>query len=349
MSYQPPPGPPPGYSRQQFPSNNPYKQHALNAVQQEHTRPPSSRKTEDYQPPPGPPPSHKAETYRAPPGPPPVKKSEYPPASIDDTEPPPYDPWLAVPDNALLPPPPAVMEDFSPANNASHDDALRARAWCRRNPLRTSQSWTSEALERIEEHQFTLCAQPGTIAATIQSSGPGRTSVVSTKRQGDTTLLSNLPMITPQLQPRAGEQRTIYYQVHIKKVSGDDASVALGFVAPPYPPNRLPGWHRGSLAVHNDDGRRYVNDDDGGIDFVRPFSSGVLVGIGMTFTGAQYGPAKVKVFLTRNGREEGSWDLHESRDAAAREGGIVGLDGTTDLYAAIGICGGVELEVNWAA
>ena len=49
-----------------------------------------------------------------------------------------------------------------------------------------------------------------------------------------------------------------------------------------------------------------------------------------------------------SGQEESSWDLHESRDAETLDGGVSGLDGTTDLYAAIGVCGGVEVEVNLA-
>lgn len=62
-----------------------------------------------------------------------------------------------------------------------------------------------------------------------------------------------------------------------------DTAVAVGFVGCPYPGFRLPGWNRGSLGVHSDDGRRYCNDSYGGKDFTMPFREGEVVGIGMCF------------------------------------------------------------------
>jgi len=36
----------------------------------------------------------------------------------------------------------------------------------------------------------------------------------------------------------------------------------------------MPGWQRGSLAVHGDDGRKYINDSWGGKDFTSSFKEG---------------------------------------------------------------------------
>ncbi len=60
-----------------------------------------------------------------------------------------------------------------------------------------------------------------------------------------------------------------------------DAGIGLGFVAPPYPPFRLPGWERASLAVHGDDGRQYVRSNCGGKDFTNSFENDEIVGIAM--------------------------------------------------------------------
>ena len=133
--------------------------------------------------------------------------------------------------------------------------------------------------------------------------------------------------------------------------------MAIGYAAMPYPTWRMPGWERGSLAVHGDDGRRYVNDTWGGKDFVSPFQAGDTVGIGMTFSIPEAPPEydappptsssfKVDVFFTRNGEREGGWDLHEELDAS-NDLGVDGLDGAYDLYGAIGIFGGVEFETRF--
>ncbi len=127
-----------------------------------------------------------------------------------------------------------------------------------------------------------------------------------------------------------------------------DASIAIGFVAPPYPERRQPGWHRGSLGVHGDDGRRFVDDSDGGRDFGGMFRKNDRVGIGMTFTPPRHVERKnkVEIFFTRNGRREGSWDLHEERDGSEEGGSVFGLEGDHDLLGAVGCFGPVEFEMH---
>ena len=64
----------------------------------------------------------------------------------------------------------------------------------------------------------------------------------------------------------------------------EEAGIAVGYCAKPYPGWRLPGWERASLGVHGDDGRRFVNDSYGGKDFTKAFKPGETVGIGMELT-----------------------------------------------------------------
>jgi len=118
----------------------------------------------------------------------------------------------------------------------------------------------------------------------------------------------------------------------------EDVGVALGFFAPPYPPFRLPGWQRGSVGVHSDDGRRYVGNDEGGVDFTEPFKVGETVGFGMTIE--QQG---VEVFFTRDGRKVGGWNLLHDTDAVAEA--VDGLKGDRDLFAGVGFFGGCEVDV----
>lgn len=126
-----------------------------------------------------------------------------------------------------------------------------------------------------------------------------------------------------------------------------ESGIAIGFVAPPYPAWRLPGWHRASLGVHSDDGRRYVDNSYGGQDFTSAFKKGDVVGIGSTFQPPVHGDRvsmRCQVFFTRNGKKEGWWDLHEEKDSDADEGDVEGLEGEHDLLAAVGVFGSVELE-----
>ena len=176
----------------------------------------------------------------------------------------------------------------------------------------------------------------------------------------DSCLLTSMPLYFAQVDTplRTRVTKTVYFEVRLLSLGGgrgtDDSSLALGFCALPYPTWRMPGWERGSLAVHSDDGRKYVNDTWGGKDFTSPIKVGQTVGIGMTFAVPQSppgynaapsaSPLVVGVFFTRDGRKENGWDLHEELDAS-NDLGVDGLDGSYDLHAAVGVFGAAEFEV----
>nr|POE79431.1 spry domain-containing protein 3 [Quercus suber] len=327
--HQPPPGPPPEYrygmsqnhqqhigsghigqGTSELGSNNPFRQSRIGARQDSY-QPIHGEALPAYQAPPGPPPSWRddkktthGDEYAPPPGPPPIHSGE------DNAEPPPYDPWLAVPDNALLPPPPSVFEERSPTANASYDDAARGHAWCRQNPLWQPRPQNQPTLSCISTGDLYLTTPPNAHQhISVSTIGPGKSHVRTTPSCPDSILLSDLPVYTAT----TSQPQTLYFEVHVTRMGGDsataeeaDAGIALGFVAPPYPSWRLPGWHRASLGVHGDDGRRYIDNSFGGRDFVSMFNANDTVGLGMTFSPPAYAGARpgCQVFFTRNGRRE---------------------------------------------
>jgi SPRY domain len=268
--------------------------------------------------------------------------------------PPPYHDWTSIPDTALLPPPPSISYVNSPANNASYNDAARAHAWCNQNPPYTP-STPSPAIRDAIQHSDIAFELPQEYTGTLKqpSNSTGKWHGKSKPSSPDSVLLSSLPLYIARLDSplRAECSKTIYFELRVLHVGGADSGIAIGYCAKPYPSWRQPGWHRASLGIHGDDGRRFVNDSWGGVDFVQKFNEGDVVGVGMNFqlpdVGDVLGPGgKVitEAFFTRNGVWEGGWVIDEERDAE-RDEGVEGLQGELDMYAAVGVFGGVEFEI----
>ncbi|KAL2825396.1 hypothetical protein BJY01DRAFT_256268 [Aspergillus pseudoustus] len=302
-------------------------------------------------------------TYAPPPGPPPGYDDASPirhghAAGTDLGPLPPYHNWQeAVPDTALLPPPPVTANFSSTTGNASSDDAERAHSWCDASPLWRPARPSDPIYNRVQNCDMSHIVPlefNGDISMHFD-----RWRGYTTNGNGDCILTTALPlyfalMDSPFLTER---RKTIYFEIKLlglgKSSNVDYSALAIGFVAQPYPTWRSPGWERGSVGVFSDDGCRFVNDSFGGKDFTSPFRIGDTVGLGMTFqlpagTTAPQATLKlnVQVFFTRNGERVGEWDLHEERDAEA--GGVDGLEGDFDLYAAVGFFGGVDFEVCYS-
>lgn len=307
---------------------------------------------QEFAPPPGPPPGH---GFLPPPGPPPSHQQPR-------DEPPPYHDWTVIEDTALLPPPPSLGHETSPSGNASLSEADRAHEWCRTYPLIQPHQPTPLQHDSVQSGDIRL-VKPREYQGNLTMTRSGSWSGSTSPGAKDACLLSSLPcyFAVPDSPLVTRTKKVIYFEVRVTSYGpgrgGDASSIALGYCAMPYPTWRMPGWERGSLAVHGDDGRRYVNDTWGGKDFTSAIQAGETVGLGMEFAEPdmppQYGisPAqpstmKVEIFFTRNGMREAGWNLHEERDAR-NDLGVDGLDGHFDLYAAIGLFGGVNYEVNF--
>ncbi|KFX95510.1 hypothetical protein V490_03810, partial [Pseudogymnoascus sp. VKM F-3557] len=342
---EPPSGPPPSHSYD-APSG-----------------PPPSHRSE-FAAPDGPPPSHRSE-FAAPDGPPPSHRSEFaapdgPPPSHKPEEAVPYHDWqTAVPDTSLLPPPPSFGEDRSSANNATQSEADRGETWCRARPLIAPAQLTQATISAVDDG-FVDLMRPSQYVGSVQKSRKGTWVCASKRKSPDSCLVSTVPMYSVVAHSPVSLRRskTIYFEVAISPRNRSEVSVALGFVAQPFPPFRLPGWERGSLGVHGDDGNKYINDCWGGKGFTDPFKPGEVIGLGMVLKPKKseappsYGEPQprdvvdVEIFLTRQGEKVGAWDLHEEADAD-QDRPVTGLEGGHDLFAAVGTFDEAAFEVRF--
>ena len=339
ISYAPPPGPPPSHITQDYAPPS---------------EPPSSHQ-DSYVPPPGPPPSRQYQEYAPPPGPPPSHKQ-------GQDEPPPYHDWTSIPDTSLLPPPPTIGYKVSPSSNAEESDGIRAHQWCERYPLLVPHQ-PSEAQTTAASIGNISLQRPREFRGQLHSTGMGAWTGRTEPRSKDSCLITSLPLYFVMVDSPFYTERskTIYFEVKIHSLGhsrrDEESSLALGFCAVPYPTWRMVGWQRGSLAVHSDDGHRYVNDTDGGQEFTSPFRAGETIGIGVTYSlpdaphdftlsPAQARPLKAEAFITRNGKRTEGWNIQEGIDSET-EYGALGVDGKFDLYGAIGTFGQISFNVSF--
>ena len=278
-------------------------------------------------------------------------------------DPPPYHDWTVIPDTSTLPPPPSMGYGEPSRNNAPRTEADRAHDWCHANPLLYPHHPSPPQIAASNEGHMGLM-RPQEYKGDISSPRLGYWEASTKKGMTDACLLTSLPLYYASAESpvHTGRSKVIYFEIEILSMGfvggNDESTIALGFCALPWPSWRLPGWERASLGVHSDDGHRYINDTLGGKDFTTPFKAGDTVGIGMSFSVPDHPPeyttdsapkrtqSKVEVFFTRNGKRDGSWNLHEELDKK-RDLPIDGLDGLFDLYGAVGVFGIVDFTVKF--
>lgn len=353
-SYAPPQGPPPSQQQNQYqyaPPPGPPPTHQQQGEYAPPSGPPpfNQQQQGDYAPPSGPPPSHQDQAYYAPPSKPEaVGHGQYaPPLGPPPSQSKPKEAWeIAVPDTSLFPPPPAIFSGFerSPTSNATEEEANAGEAWCVQYPMVQPMTLDHPGHVALESGNIRLMEPPG-FNGKLNWLSPGHWEGHTKKNTPDRCIIGYPPLyVVTQHDPlRFGKPKTVYYEV---KLAHDSPNVflGLGFTALPYPSFRMPGWHRGSLAIHGDDGHKYINDRWGGKDFTAEFRRGETYGIGMTFRAVGGPKPQVDIFFTRNGTMTGGWALHEETDAI-EDLPVTGLEGLHDLSCAIGTYDAVKFEV----
>ncbi|RMJ09541.1 hypothetical protein CDV36_010839 [Fusarium kuroshium] len=309
--------------------------------------PPDKKQAVDFAPPPGPPPGQSSsQQYAPPPGPPPSQQYAPPPGPPPAFAAHPQHDWeVAVPDTSLFPPPPAIFSgyDRSPTSNATEEEAIAGEDWCKAYPM-TQPIYLDQIGKSALQAGNIRLMEPMGFNGKLTWVSPGHWEGRTSKNSPDRCIIGYPPLysVTEHDPIRLGQPKTIYYEVQITRDS-PEVYIGLGFTALPYPSFRMPGWHRGSLAVHGDDGHKYVNDRWGGRDFTEPMRRGETYGIGMTFRPIGGPKPQVDIFFTRNGTLTGGWALHEETDAE-QDLPVTGLEGFHDLSCAIGTYDAVKFK-----
>ncbi|KAJ6544639.1 hypothetical protein DFH09DRAFT_1173019 [Mycena vulgaris] len=283
------------------------------------------------------------------------------------------------------PPPPSSLPPpvWAPASGQSHEESERnaslteyetANSFCERNP--------TILLARIfpPDHKHFSVDRWGLVSLSTMGlpiPDPGFTSIHvemenwtpkplrpildpdSSRRighcanRGDTCFISNLPIIAGQYS--VTRKRGAYFEItiHAMPRDSDKGTIALGIQCLPYPPNRLPGWHRRSAALHLDDRRIYFEDSEGGTDYMRAVTdersgrtfqvpsvpeirNGDTLGCGYEFN---RGVGVGHLFYTHNGTLL-PIAFHKIFDPEK--------DQEVDVFAAVGVTNGpVRFEVNF--
>lgn len=238
-------------------------------------------------------------------------------------------------------------------NEATDDEYESAEAFCARYPVEPAKLLPSDVVDRIDTEGCKAWTMDWPHSARFvgrvqdgEKGSPAVTRVTTGDKCCDVCLLSNLPILAGlyEIQGKSG----VYYEVAVKKMAGIIALGACsicnicmmcfvhvgmtGTACRPYPDWRFPGWNRGSAGLHLDDMRKFFEDPNGGRDYhplLSSFSAGDFIGCGYDFSASS-------IFFTYNGQR--------LPDAF---GGVYVPRTQQDVYAAIGVEGSCDFEVNF--
>ncbi|KAF9783538.1 hypothetical protein BJ322DRAFT_1071619 [Thelephora terrestris] len=221
--------------------------------------------------------------------------------------------------------------------DATFDEYEEAERFCARYRVEKPKLLLSNVVERLSQEgckpwgiKYPASSRfEGRIESMMDKGGAGVIKIFTDKICKDVCLFSDLPIMAG-LYDTKGKQG-VYYEVVIRKMGG---IIAIGSTCLPYPEWRFPGWNRLSVGLHLDDFRKFFEDPEGGREYeshglLNKISSGDSIGFGYEF-------ASRSVFFTYNG----------ARLPTAFSGVYVPRE-KYDVYAAIGVEGQNEFEVNF--
>ncbi|KAI8048100.1 concanavalin A-like lectin/glucanase domain-containing protein [Syncephalis plumigaleata] len=218
---------------------------------------------------------------------------------------------------------------FGAHNEASHDDYLAALEFIRDNPREMIPP--SIALPPWHTYSFSQPLAFGRVAIDgVSVTEEGCAITFSSKR--DTSILCQYPVPSEAStwsatsSVNAITSQKYYYEIEIIQKTRQSSTIAIGFATRPYPSFRLPGWEAVSVGYHSDDGRKFLSDPMGGMDYAAGYAEGDIIGCG-------YDPASGSVYYTRNGRHLG---VAFSNIRAPALYPCIGADDECTLYANFG-------------
>ncbi|KAF9816368.1 hypothetical protein IEO21_04121 [Rhodonia placenta] len=252
----------------------------------------------------------------------------------------PYHPEASAPPSR---PPPAWEPAPEPShpeplyNDATIDSFERANTFCRENPVNMPMQLLPADLERISSEDCGAWRLEPPLGKSFcgdiyndYKRSTGRVVRLATYNGcEDTCVMSDLPLMAGLYDIRG--KVGFYYEVTVRKMNG---VIAIGTACKPHPEWRFPGWDRLSAGLHLDDLRKYFEDSLGGRDYTSDLTRiqpGDVIGCGYYFaTGA--------LFFTYNGQRlpDAFTGIYLPRTA-------------NDVYAAIGVEGENEFEVNFGS
>ncbi|KAF7985955.1 hypothetical protein HWV62_43904 [Athelia sp. TMB] len=320
----------------------------------------SSAAVRFYAPPPGPPPLSSSSaphpSYRPPPGPPPAAFAAPPPE------------WTAT----------AARSDqwglLSDAPDTEYEDA---EVFCRQEYVSTrhflEETWY--APDRVDrglppwglqqvDYNPEIYGYTGRFDGVISNSlshdrnpfhpASGSIRVQTTSNSKSSCLLSTRPIL-PFLSAGSSistTQHGVYFE--IRNIDCMEDAIAIGTACKPYPHWRFPGWNRLSVGLHLDDGHTFYQNPDGGVPpSVRSPLQALIPADprhlnkerlkGMVF-GCGIDLHTTGVFFTVNGEK-----LPDAYRGVYPRGvrGVAEADGASDVYAAVGVSGKANFEINF--
>lgn len=203
---------------------------------------------------------------------------------------------------------------------------------------------------------------PGLIGRVSQPHPEPGWRVATKPRSRESCFTTSLPLYSARHHsPLAtGEPFTIYFEGQIRWGNREDVPwLALGFVAGRDEALRMPGVERGGIGIHCHKGMLYINGKPAENSGTTGFDTAQRVGIGLTMSrrdssSQQADDAQaistlsssinVEVFLSRDGEKVDAWSFN-SLSTQSNNILLEGLDGSHDLYAAVGAGGEVNVDI----
>jgi len=249
-------------------------------------------------------------------------------------------------------------------NDAPEDDCAAGEQFCSENAVYPPRMLPSHQIDEIEEkranvwrikepqkprwsglNSFPTLNQPrwsGNISP--KSSG---SAVATSCHCQSVCLLSNLPLIGYYYDRSGRSEGGVYYEMKVIKMAG---VISIGTTCQPYPTWwRHPGWDRLSYALHLDDYRIFCGPN-GGSNYEPLFSNG-SEREGCTF-GCGFDFKDRGIFFTYEGTRlpdafRGIYPGVYRTNSSPNEDSMISSEGTYDVYAAIGVEGESNFEVNF--